>query len=62
MTSPIDPGDPDVRPPFWRQRRWAMTGETGAMGIQLKDAKDPATGEIVTSWEVRASVATEVKR
>jgi cysteinyl-tRNA synthetase len=23
------------------------------MGIQLKDAKDPATGEIVTTWEVR---------
>ena len=25
------------------------------MGIQLKDAKDPATGEIVTTWEVSAS-------
>ena len=25
------------------------------MGIQLKDAKDPATGEIKTTWEVRAS-------
>jgi cysteinyl-tRNA synthetase len=24
-----------------------------AMGIQLKDAKDPATGEIVTTWEVK---------
>jgi cysteinyl-tRNA synthetase len=23
------------------------------MGIQLKDAKDPATGEIVTTWEVK---------
>jgi cysteinyl-tRNA synthetase len=23
------------------------------MGIQLKDAKDPATGEIVTAWEVK---------
>ena len=30
-----------------------MTAETGAMGIQLKDAKDPATGEIVTTWEVK---------
>jgi hypothetical protein len=28
------------------------------MGIQLKDAKDPATGEIVTTWEVRASGKT----
>ena len=32
------------------------------MGIQLKDAKDPATGEIVTTWEVRASGATDVQR
>ena len=36
--------------------------ELSAMGIQLKDAKDQATGEIVTTWEVRASGATEVKR
>jgi cysteinyl-tRNA synthetase len=26
--------------------------ELAAMGIQLKDGKDPATGEIVTAWEV----------
>jgi cysteinyl-tRNA synthetase len=36
--------------------------ELAAMGIQLKDGKDPATGEIVTTWEVRASGTTEVKR
>jgi cysteinyl-tRNA synthetase len=36
--------------------------ELSAMGIQLKDAKDPATGEIVTTWDVRASGATDVKR
>jgi cysteinyl-tRNA synthetase len=36
--------------------------ELSAMGIQLKDAKDPATGETVTTWEVRASGTTEVKR
>jgi cysteinyl-tRNA synthetase len=36
--------------------------ELSAMGIQLKDSKDPATGEIVTTWEVRASGAAEVKR
>jgi cysteinyl-tRNA synthetase len=36
--------------------------ELSAMGIQLKDAKDPKTGEIVTTWEVRASGTTEVKR
>jgi hypothetical protein len=23
------------------------------MGIQLKDSKDPATGEIKTTWEVK---------
>jgi cysteinyl-tRNA synthetase len=28
--------------------------ELSAMGVQLKDAKDKATGEIVTTWEVRA--------
>jgi cysteinyl-tRNA synthetase len=27
--------------------------ELAAAGIQLKDAKDPKTGEIVTTWEVR---------
>ena len=27
--------------------------ELAAMGIQLKDAKDPATGEIVTTWEIK---------
>ncbi len=27
--------------------------ELTAMGIQLKDSKDPATGEIVTTWEVK---------
>ena len=27
--------------------------ELSAMGIQLKDAKDPATGEIETTWEVK---------
>ena len=36
--------------------------ELAGMGIGLKDSKDPATGEIVTTWEVGASGATEVKR
>jgi cysteinyl-tRNA synthetase len=27
--------------------------ELAAMGIQLKDAKDPATGEIRTTWEIK---------
>jgi cysteinyl-tRNA synthetase len=26
--------------------------ELEAMGITLKDAKDPKTGELVTTWEV----------
>jgi cysteinyl-tRNA synthetase len=30
-----------------------LRDELAAMGIQLKDAKDPATGEIVTTWEVK---------
>ena len=36
--------------------------ELAAMGIALKDGKDPATGEPVTTWEVRAPCATEVRR
>src|SRR5690606_20994356 len=27
--------------------------ELAAMGVQLKDSKDPVTGEIVTTWEVK---------
>ena len=30
-----------------------IRGELSGMGIQLKDAKDPATGEIETTWEVK---------
>ena len=26
--------------------------ELAVMGIELKDAKDPKTGELVTTWEV----------
>jgi cysteinyl-tRNA synthetase len=27
--------------------------ELDAMGVALKDSKDPATGELVTTWEVK---------
>jgi cysteinyl-tRNA synthetase len=30
-----------------------IRNELAAMGIQLKDSKDPATGEIRTTWEVK---------
>jgi hypothetical protein len=30
-----------------------MTADTGAMGIQLKDARESATGEIITTWEAK---------
>ena len=36
--------------------------ELGAMGIALKDSKDPATGEIVTTWEVRGTANAEASR
>jgi cysteinyl-tRNA synthetase len=36
--------------------------ELAAMGITLKDSKDPETGEIVTTWEVRSSGPAEVAR
>ena len=30
-----------------------IRGELDAMGIALKDAKDPKTGDLVTTWEVK---------
>ncbi len=36
--------------------------ELAAMGIALKDTKDPETGDIKTTWEVRASGPTEAAR
>ena len=30
-----------------------IRAELDAMGIALKDAKDPATGELVTTWQVK---------
>ncbi len=36
--------------------------ELAAMGIALKDTKNKETGEIETTWEVRASGSTEVAR
>jgi cysteinyl-tRNA synthetase len=34
--------------------------ELAQMGITLKDSKDPATGEITTTWELRSSSTGEV--
>ena len=31
-----------------------LRDELIGLGIAIKDAKDPASGEIVTTWEVRA--------
>jgi cysteinyl-tRNA synthetase len=40
-----------------REKNWAeadkIRDELLAQGIQLKDGKDPATGERVTTWEVK---------
>ena len=42
---------------FIREKNWAkadrIRDELLAQGIQLKDGKDPATGERITTWEVR---------
>ena len=42
---------------FIREKNWAEADRIRdallAEGIQLKDGKDPATGERVTTWEVR---------
>jgi cysteinyl-tRNA synthetase len=36
--------------------------QLSAMGVKLKDAKDPASGDIVTTWEVRLPDVAEVER
>lgn len=40
-----------------KAKNWAesdrIRDELLAMGIQIKDVKDPATGELKTEWEVR---------
>jgi len=42
---------------FIREKNWAeadrIRDELAAQGIQLKDGKDPQTGERVTTWEVK---------
>ena len=34
MTSPIDPGDPDVRPPFWRHRYYYLALKIAGAGVR----------------------------
>ena len=40
-----------------REKNWAaadrIRGELLGQGVQLKDGKDPVTGERVTTWEVK---------
>lgn len=47
----------DARLAARKAKNWAesdrIRDELAAMGIQLKDVKDPATGEIKTEWEVK---------
>jgi cysteinyl-tRNA synthetase len=47
----------DARLAFIAAKNWAeadrIRDELLAKGIQLKDGKDPETGERVTTWEVR---------
>ena len=47
----------DTRLAFIREKNWAeadrIRDELLQQGIQLKDGKDPQTGERVTTWEVK---------
>ena len=47
----------DHRLAFIREKNWAeadrIRDELLQQGIQLKDGKDPETGERVTTWEVK---------
>ena len=42
---------------FIREKNWAeadrIRDELLGQGIQLKDGKDPATGERITTWEMK---------
>jgi cysteinyl-tRNA synthetase len=40
----------------------AIRQELLGFGVQLKDAKDPVTGEILTTWELSIADAAEVER
>jgi len=63
METPAGPGDAEIeariaaRLEARRAKNFAeadrIRAELDGMGITLKDAKDPATGEIVTTWEVK---------
>ena len=35
MTSPLDPGDPNVRPPFWRHRYYYLALKIGVLVAAL---------------------------
>ncbi len=47
----------DARLAARKAKNWAesdrIRDELAAMGIQLKDGKDPQTGEAITTWEVK---------
>ncbi|HRY06601.1 MAG TPA: cysteine--tRNA ligase [Hyphomicrobiaceae bacterium] len=49
-----------------KAKNWAesdrIRDELAAQGIQLKDSKNPTSGEIETTWEVRALSTMEAKR
>ena len=42
-----------MRTPGGQKCHGHMPGYGLAQGVQLKDGKDPATGERVTTWEVK---------
>ena len=50
--SDSQPGDDVAAVQKCEQTYNRIRDELAAMGIALKDSKDPATGEIVTTWEV----------
>ena len=42
MTSPIDPGDPEVRPPFWRHRYYYFALKIVVLVVAVLFAAAPA--------------------
>jgi hypothetical protein len=35
MTGPLDPGDPQVRPPFWRHRYYYLALKVGVLAAAV---------------------------
>ena len=57
MTSPLDPGDPQVRPPFWRHRYYYL-----ALKVGVLVAATPPPGAITAMATGDLEIGTTAQR